>query len=390
MAKTKKLPPGMFRRGTRYYGRVDGRKMSLGNDLATATMLLREKQIRATKKAHGHHDNDYPWADLKRSYLAWAKQHLKRPADQQKLIERFEKHVRPRTVDDVTPSKAVEYRAARLLQTAWEGRKGMTKTRPVSPRTINKEMSAIAGMLTYGVKAGLIESNPLKKLEQLPHGKKLKERRALSQSEYEALFAVSPAHLVPVWRLFIGSAIRRNELVTLTWDDIDFEAGEITIRAEVSKNGKARSISVHVETLAMLAELKATAGNRPHVFATQAGTPLKNNLLRQFYTYAQRAGIHDAVPGGSVDIHSLRGTAATLMLAGGGDPKSVQDILGHSTLDLTMRVYAKVTSAGKRNAIAAIPLGTVKTPDHILSAKCPTNVSHTSDRSQTVATAAIA
>ena len=91
--------------------------------------------------------------------------------------------------------------------------------------------------------------------------------------------------------------------------------------------------------------------SRDHVFVSKANTPLKNGLLRRFYPIYQRAGIEDACRIGSVDIHSLRMTYTTMAIGNGADPKSVQDILGHSTLALTMNTYAKATNSGKRHAI---------------------------------------
>lgn len=48
-------------------------------------------------------------------------------------------------------------------------------------------------------------------------------------------------------------------------------------------------------------------------------------------------------PGGSIELHSSRGTLTTLALEGGVRPKGIQAILGHSTLTMTMAVYAKAT-----------------------------------------------
>ena len=60
-----------------------------------------------------------------------------------------------------------------------------------------------------------------------------------------------------------------------------------------------------------------------HVFVTQANTPLKNNLMDRFYSICKRAAIQGAEPGGSVDIHSLRGTFATLAIERGGSPRAI-------------------------------------------------------------------
>ena len=68
-----------------------------------------------------------------------------------------------------------------------------------------------------------------------------------------------------------------------------------------------------------------------------------------------------------VDLHSLRRTFATDAITNGADPKSIQEILGHRTLDMTMRIYTKVKSAPKRQAVAKLSYGQGATaPDHVL------------------------
>ncbi len=106
--------------------------------------------------------------------------------------------------------------------------------------------------------------------------------------------------------------------------------------------------------------------SREHVFVTGANTPWRNNLLRAFYTVCRRAGIKGAEPNGSVDIHSLRVTFTTLALEHGARPKAVQDILGHSTLSLTMGIYAKATEQSKREAVSVLPFASSSSPEHII------------------------
>ncbi|RCS53972.1 site-specific integrase [Bremerella cremea] len=103
--------------------------------------------------------------------------------------------------------------------------------------------------------------------------------------------------------------------------------------------------------------------SKDHVFATRANTPMKNNLLNRFYTVCKKADIADAVPGAAVDIHGMRVSFATLALESGGTPKAVQEILGHSTLDMTMKVYNRARSESKRTAVGALPFATVTTPE---------------------------
>jgi hypothetical protein len=69
-----------------------------------------------------------------------------------------------------------------------------------------------------------------------------------------------------------------------------------------------------------------------------------------------------------VDLHSLRRTFATNLIESGADPKSVQELLGHETLDMTMRLYAKIKGRGtKRSAIGRLSYGQgALVPEHVL------------------------
>ena len=90
-------------------------------------------------------------------------------------------------------------------------------------------------------------------------------------------------------------------------------------------------------------------------------------LFFHFSLIRANAGIDDCHAGGSLDLHSLRVTCATLMLQGGANPRDVQAILGHTTLALTMKVYAKATERGKRSAAGALPFAKVSPPAHVVS-----------------------
>jgi integrase len=114
---------------------------------------------------------------------------------------------------------------------------------------------------------------------------------------------------------------------------------------------------------------------RNHIFVTTQNTALnsKGNLWRAFAACLKRAGIErqSFSPDGRllehVDVHSLRRTFATSLIVSGADPKTVQELLGHKTLLMTMKVYAKVRSQTKRQALGRLPYGAGATPpDHVV------------------------
>jgi site-specific recombinase XerD len=114
---------------------------------------------------------------------------------------------------------------------------------------------------------------------------------------------------------------------------------------------------------------------REHVFVTAQNTPLthRSGLYKAFLRYCAPASIQtetydaDGKLVEHVDLHSLRRTFAPDAITNGADPKSVQEILGDRTLDMTMRIYTKVKAAPKRQAVAKLSYARGATsPEHVL------------------------
>jgi hypothetical protein len=85
------------------------------------------------------------------------------------------------------------------------------------------------------------------------------------------------------------------------------------------------------------------------VFTTETGEPCDpRNALRAFKVAAARAGIPDAV------LHTLRHSAASVMLTNGVPLKVVSEILGHSSIAITGDVYGHVSPDVSRDAVATL------------------------------------
>lgn len=397
---SRKLPDGLWERNGTYYARfrANGKEVRkrLSTDFRAACQMLNALRARADKADFDLLDNDYSWDDLRSEFLKWAEQSVRNPKDYKRDLDRFEAYRKVRTVKEIDHSYVIGYRQWRLGQPIgtvagkeWKKAAG----RCVSPRTVNREVATLQNMLNKAVEWKRTGSNPIVTVKPLRQDESRKQRRALSAEEVEAIFREAPEYMKPILRLFATTGIRRDELVSLRFDDVDFEARCIVIRPSVAKSRKRREIPLDDETLAMLADLKEKAKSREpvpgktpegkfsrdHVFVTAANTPLKNNLLRAFYAICKRAGIEGAHAGGSVDLHSLRVTFTTLAIDNGASPKAVQEILGHSTLNLTMGVYAKSTERSKRDAVGALPFAKVSPPAHVVPAK-PAHKVRTSEK----------
>jgi len=259
--------------------------------------------------------------------------------------------------------------------------------------TVNAELRSVGIMFNWGVDpARIIASNPMKGIKPIPDDTP-KEGRALDATEVAALLNASPAYWRDVWLAFLLTGCRKNELVQLRFDDIDRESRELVIRRGVAKNHNARRLPIDDVLWDILKRLEAERQHRQpiggkgrngvatrerfskdHVFVSKMNTPLdgKGFLYATFMRHCEKASIcvrterADGVVE-HVDLHGLRRTSATALIVGGNDPKTVQELLGHKTLEMTMNLYTKIHTGTKRQALDCLPWGRGSTsPDHLV------------------------
>ena len=198
--------------------------------------------------------------------------------------------------------------------------------------------------------------------------------RALSAEEARRLLAAAAGdRLEAMVVLAVSSGMRRGELLALRWRDVDLEGSTLSVTGSLGrahgelqigepKTGSSRrSIELTrqaVEALARRRDIQASereaAGTawseRDLVFTTLSGTPIEagNFLRRHYWPMLKRAGLD------GVRFHDLRHTAATLMLGRGVHPKVASEMLGHSTVAITLNLYSHVTKTMGREAARAM------------------------------------
>lgn len=159
----------------------------------------------------------------------------------------------------------------------------------------------------------------------------------------------------------VTSGLRRNELLALSWGDIDWNAGTVSVARAMEKlpsgitfkqpkTAKSRRLvaipSLAVDILkrhkAEQAAKRLAAGPAYHethdlVFANELGLPLNPDTVSKDF-----AKLAKTCEFSGLRLHDLRHTAATLMLRQGINPKIVSEMLGHSSIALTMDTYSHV------------------------------------------------
>jgi len=151
----------------------------------------------------------------------------------------------------------------------------------------------------------------------------------------------------------IETGLRRNEVRTLAWDDVDLEAGTLTVRAQNAKNRKEETIPLTPGLREALAEWR---DSHP---AADGGVVvrLSSRLLKHLNDDLEAAGIpkKDA-SGRTVDLHALRHTYGTRLVASGVDIKTVQTLMRHSSPILTLGIYVHADKGRLRQAVEQLPV----------------------------------
>lgn len=139
----------------------------------------------------------------------------------------------------------------------------------------------------------------------------------------------------------LSTGMRKDEILGLRWADVDFVKGFVRVTDAESKSGRERNILMNALVFETLRSMDRTA---EYVFQN----PDTGKHLRQidgsFRTALDRAGIK------GFRIHDVRHTAASRMIEAGVDIVTVSRILGHATIQMTMR-YAHPTPEAMRLAV---------------------------------------
>lgn len=148
--------------------------------------------------------------------------------------------------------------------------------------------------------------------------------------------------------LALNTGLRRGELFGLRWDDVDFTTNVLTIRH--TKAGRTRHVPMNAEVRTILGALESR-GRSPYVLpsANSARPRDAHNFIRRMFTPAlKRARI------GDFRWHDLRHTFASRLVMCGVDLRSVQELLGHTDIKMTLR-YSHLSPAHLLAAVERLP-----------------------------------
>ena len=225
----------------------------------------------------------------------------------------------------------------------------------IEPAARSRKLSAIKSFYKYlTVRTKQLQENPVAELEYPKLRKSLPKYLTMSQAAalLQAVSGQNARRDYAILMLFLNCGIRRSELVGLNISDVY----EDRIRV-VGKGNKERFVyfgsSCHKAIMAYMEERnKMVLTDNRALFGSRNGNRISVTAVHRLVDKALlKAGLDTT----QFSAHKLRHTAATMMLSGGVDVKTVQEVLGHENLNTT-QIYTHIESTELKLAAEANPL----------------------------------
>ncbi|GBR74134.1 integrase [Candidatus Termititenax aidoneus] len=231
-----------------------------------------------------------------------------------------------------------------------------TRAKETGNRTVNIDLLTLKQICDHAITNSYIKNNPYisKRIGKLPENVR---ERYLTVEEEKQLLDNATAWAQYVITVCLQTGLRHNELSNFLFSDINYTNNYITVRAEISKNKKSRTIpitSTLKSALQFLSEnwinpltskiMKRQEQQKRYVFCNESGERIKS-FKKTVTNTVRKAGLKD------VSMHTFRKTLASRLVQKGISPQIVAEILGHSSTQVTIKHYAFLNNQTKQEAM---------------------------------------
>lgn len=271
----------------------------------------------------------------------------------------FRNHVQERLggkrLDDVSDEDILLFKQYLESKLVAGGRWAKQADKTISEGTVTRILILVRHLFNVAIrdKAALVTHNPTYVL-QLKTNRTMKGR-FLTAAQLRRLLEAAKlslntdlADIIPVMG---GTGLRRENVLAMEWQWLDWEAGTLTVPAASDKAKKGFTIHLSEGVLAILSRRYAAKTSPQWVFPSpKTGKPY--HACREAWVMAcSRAGLD------GLRMHDLRHTYASMMLESGADIIDVKNALSHTQLKTT-EVYLHLRDARKRETANAAAMAT--------------------------------
>lgn len=234
------------------------------------------------------------------------------------------------------------------------------KDKTLSPRVVRGVHTLLSNCLDQAVAERLILVNPAQGCK-LPKLEK-KEMRILPQEKIGMYLEAERRGLLAAFYLELTTGLRRGELLSLLWTDLDSEARTISVTKQVNRikgelvvsppktQNSVRTLAIPQQAVDLLIEEHKKHPGNPYMFPSpKTGTMYDPDAFRRTHDK-----ILKAIGAEHVRFHDMRHLFATLSLKNGVDVKTLSGALGHYSAGFTLNTYTHATAQMKQDAADTI------------------------------------
>lgn len=180
-----------------------------------------------------------------------------------------------------------------------------------------------------------------------------REQRFLSAEEAERLITAAEGYMKPLLAVACYAGLRQGEILALTWEDVNLKSSTARVRrtyhyatgfTSPKTTASRRTVPIIPTLKAMLEDYYLSCGKPPAdslVFKNEVGGPIDRRNL-------SNRGFARAVKGaklGDLRFHDLRHTFAAMCIEGAVDPKTLQAMMGHASIKVSLDIYGHLYTA---------------------------------------------
>ena len=210
-----------------------------------------------------------------------------------------------------------------------------------SKSTTNRYLALLKRIFNIAIEEGYVDKNPVQKVKFYSEKDNLRER-VLTEEEEMRLMDAGSEHLKSILVLTLNTGMRKGEILSLQWHQIDLKTN--IIRVEKTKSGRIRKIPISNPLRNELLNVKCRSKQSSYVFVNPKTRQRYKDIRTAFKAACRRVKIE------GLTFHGLRHTFGIRLFQKGVDIVTVQNLLGHQSIATTQR-YTHSSIKQKREAV---------------------------------------